>query len=98
MGANLQVHTIKDSLGRERITEMWNAAVEESLYEDGHSYSGGIGMLEGPITWVDKNFSSYEEAEEYIDENHEKWDPAMAVSYTRDDGVKFWAIGGWCSE
>ena len=31
-----------------------------------------------------------------IEEHHEKWQPAIAVSYIKN-GEKYWLIGGWCS-
>ena len=96
MGANLNTYKFADSIGKEKITERWNYAVEESLYESGHSYSGEIGMLGKGICWLDKNFLLEDDAEEYISENHEKWSKAIAVSFSKDN-KKFWLIGGWCS-
>ena len=38
-------------------------------------------MLHGIGQWVDKQFPNVREAEEYLANEHEKWDNAMAVSY-----------------
>jgi hypothetical protein len=95
MGAcfNSRVFSTDD---REAITRSWDNAVEQSLYEDGHSYSGEIGMLRGSIQWVDKELENEDTAEDYVVDHHEKWEPAMAVSFTLD-GKKAWLVGGWCS-
>ena len=73
------------------------SAMDESLYQDGHSYSGEIGMLIGPIDWQDKEFGSWREAEKYLAETQDKFDGPMAVSFVTTEGVKGWIIGGWCS-
>ena len=64
---------------------------KEDLYENGHSYSGGIGMCDG-ITNTRKKFEDEDEAEEWLEDNAQKWGPALLVS-TEDD----WIIGAWCS-
>ena len=97
MGADFNCYTFEDDLGKDKIEKQWDVEVDESLYQDGHSYSGGIGMLGKGIDWQDKNFATEAEAEEYLCENQQKWNGAMAVSYTERDKPKCWAIGGWCS-
>ena len=79
------------------IKKKWNEAVEDSLHEDGHSYSGCIGMLgTGIEKWKDLQLPTQAEAQEYIDDNHDKWDGAMAVSFKEGD-KEGWVVGGWCS-
>jgi len=95
MGASTDTRTLKDE-DRKGIVEKWDSAVEASQYEDGHSYSGCIGMLDGSPQFKDLNLESGDEAEEYIEENHDKYDSPMAVSFTKDN-QKYWVIGGWCS-
>lgn len=97
MGASTSFRTYKASLGVSKITELWKEAVEQSLYENGHSYSGEIGMLGTNIqTWKDLNFGDKNGAGEYIYNHHQKWNAAMSVSYILN-GEKYWLIGGWCS-
>jgi hypothetical protein len=96
MGASTDFRRYKASLGQDTIKKLWDGAVAQSRYEDGHSYSGQIGMLGGIRSWNDLNLPDMAAADEYISENHEKWQAAMAVSYT-DKGEKYWLIGGWCS-
>lgn len=96
MGANTDFRRYKDSLGREEIKKLWKDAVEQSLREDGHSYSGAIGMLGTEIKdWRDLNKTEVG-AYDYIETYQEKWDPPWAVSYVKD-ATKYWLIGGWCS-
>lgn len=97
MGANFNTRSVPDSVGQDEIKRRWADAVGESLYQDGHSYSGEIGMLGSSLpVWEDKQLPSKEEAKEWLVENHEKWEPAIAVSYI-DNEEKHWLIGGWCS-
>lgn len=98
MGANLSVRHYPAKLGNAKILEHWESACEISLYEDGNSYSGEIGMLEGTPQWYDKQFATDAEAEEFIAKSHEKWSAPMAVSFKSKNSELCWMIGGWCSE
>lgn len=54
-------------------------------------------MLGTVIDWSNvKPFDNSTEAEEYLAENHCKWDNGMAVPYKREKDVGY-VIGGWCS-
>jgi len=75
------------------IASKWKSDVESCLFENGHSYSGGIGMLGAEIDWRDKVFDSISDAEEWIQDNHEKWENGIGVK-TKDGYI---VIGGWCS-
>jgi len=97
MGASLQTIMFADHLGQTAINQMWDDLCEQSRHDHGHSYSGDIGMLRGSPRWTDTPYFNEDEAHSYIRMNHDKWDPPIAVSYT-EDGVKFWLIGGFCSE
>jgi phage gp16-like protein len=101
MGASFDSREYDYSLGKEKIEKLWETEVESSLHESGHSYSGGIGMLGSTIApWQDKDDSyiklTRQEAFDFISDNHQKWDCAMAVSFFHE-GKKKWLIGGWCS-
>jgi len=75
----------------------------QSAYEDGHSYSGCIGVMPGGVNWVNRTFTTEADATEYIFANHEKWEQAMGVAFFRvveEDEPKEtqgFVIGGWCS-
>lgn len=98
MGACFNYRTYPDSLGRAEIIKDWNAAVEESLHESGHSYSGCIGMLHGTVTFKDTGHLTHDAAYDQLVDEHEKWRPALALSYFNKNKLKCWMIGGWCSE
>jgi len=70
----------------------WRRDVDNDLYEYGRSYSGSIGMLGADIQWRDEKFQTLAECEKFLMDNHEKWQPPLAVGYA--DG---WVVGGWCS-
>lgn len=95
MGANNNYRNYPDEIGRTDIKKKWSDAVDDSLEEDGNSYSGEIGMLGKSIKWHDKEFDSQDEAEDFIDNKHDKGGDPMAVSYM-EGGKKMWCIGGWC--
>ena len=97
MGASTDFRRFKASEGLPKIKESWKNQVEQSLYEDGHSYSGTIGMLGTTVAkWVDRCWPSVDDAYDFISNTHQKWEPAIAVSYLYE-GEKWWLIGGWCS-
>ena len=91
MGAcfNARVYDLTDDY-----ENLFNASVEASLYEEGHSYSGGIGMLGKGFRIIPTIAKDTKEAHEYICDHHQKWDGAMAMK-TQDGKI---VIGGWCSE
>ncbi len=93
MGASLDARTYDLDLGMDKIKSRWNESVESSLYEDGNSYSGGIGMLGKGFSMVSRVAKDARDAYEFIAENHDKWDGAMGVK--SEDGKI--TIGGWCS-
>jgi hypothetical protein len=89
VGANLDTRTYSDKLGQRGIADQWAIDVENSRYQDGISYSGQIGMLGPNISkWYDHNFKSEAEAENWLSENQDKWDPAIAVSFTQQVRTK----------
>jgi hypothetical protein len=100
MGASTSFRRFKADLGLDKIKQLWTAAVEQSLYEDGHQYSGEIGMLGSKVAkWHEPAFEGPDaenQAYTFIEEHHEKWRPALAVSFIKN-GEKYWLIGGWCS-
>lgn len=86
MGANFQSYTFNKfnpGAEKETIQREWEAMREENLHECGHdSYSGGIGTMAPGVDFVSiRPFESEAEAEEYLADNHDKWDAALAVPY-----------------
>lgn len=97
MGASLSTVSFSFNLSKEKISKQWAKMVKEDLYAHGHQYSGSIGMLGSHISsWYDRAFKDQREAHEFIASSHDKWDPAIAVSYLEKRSKK-WLVGGWCS-
>ena len=103
MGANFSTRTFKHSDGKPKIEKRWASCVEASQYEDGHCYSGEIGMLGTRIcSWHDLRLKKTSKksaewvASDWLSEKHQKWDGAMAVSFVHQ-GKRYWLVGGWCS-
>lgn len=93
MGACMNYRVFKTE-DKATIRRQWESMVDSDLYENGHSYSGGIGMLgRGEIKWHPTPAKTLEEAEEVICNTHQKWSGPLAVRF--DGG---WVVGGWCSE
>lgn len=98
MGAttDFMVYKIPD---RKKVKAKFSDDCDEARYEHGHGgYTGTIAEFGGIGKWKDLDLPSIRAAEDYIVENHQKWDPAMAVSFRLEDGTFGWVVGGWCSE
>ena len=80
MGANTDYRVFNHN-DKSKIKSDWDASVDQSRNEDGCSYSGQIGMLGSIGSWEDKKFATKEQATDWLLDNHEKWDNAMAVSF-----------------
>ncbi len=73
---------------------------EECRYDNGHSYSGGIGMAHG-VTFTDKEFDDPQQADDWIEMNAQKWGPALAVRckgrWHHNKEFDGWVIGAICA-
>jgi hypothetical protein len=96
MGANFCTLTFDGELTRDEVRGRFDAAVDQSLYESGHSYSGEIGMATG-LMFMSKTFESQQEAYEWVSDAAEKWGPALCVRYKAPGDKEFWYIGAMCS-
>ncbi len=99
MGATTVFHTFRVA-DKNRINAAFSEACEDARYEHGHGgYTGTIAEFNGIGKWKDLLLDSEDAAEDFIEENHDKWDPAMAVSFKAEDGSwGGWIVGGWVSE
>ena len=91
MGACLDYRVFKGN-DKAAIRREWQAAVERDLHDNGHSYSGCVGMLGLEINWHPVPAATREAAEEVLCEKHQKWSGPLAVRF--DDN---WMVGGWCA-
>jgi hypothetical protein len=69
-------------------------------YQNGHSYSGSIGMANGLVV-TKEVFNTREEAEVWLADNTYKWESAKAVVVVSGDFFmeegNYWLVGAWCS-
>jgi hypothetical protein len=82
MGAHSSYLTYKDS-DRAKVEKRFVADQKDAVHEDGAGpYSGTIATMRGGIgQWYDKKFPTEDAAVEFLLENHQKWEPAVAVSF-----------------
>lgn len=66
---------------RAKIEKEFRAACEDARYEDGNSYPGTIACFHSIRGWHDRRFATRNEAEEFLLNQHSKWEPAEAVSF-----------------
>ena len=81
MGANFIYLKFTAETPRDQIQRLFNEACERDRAENGRSYSGSIGMFNGIAGWRDLGLLGEEAADEWLGDNHEKWDNALAVSF-----------------
>jgi len=104
MGANFVVQELPYVETQEELDGVWGAIHEQACYDYGHAgYSGTF--AEKPNVIYHKTipqFTNYQEAENWIKENNDKWEPADAVvvvDANRPKGEeRFIVAGGWCSD
>jgi len=100
MGANYVELKLKGS--HQQVRKLFESAQDDDRYENGHCYSGGIGMARG-LKFVSKSFTDEREAAEWIMDHAQKWEEALAVrigeggQWSTDDEKQVYLIGAWCS-
>jgi len=92
MGAEFNCVHYKPS-SKATVKKLWKLAVKDDLYDNGHVSSGSIGMLGTDIQWREESFATLAACEKFLMDNHEKWEPPLAVEL-KSGG---WVVGGWCS-
>lgn len=86
-----------DSTNKSNVKEAFKERVDEDIYEYGHNcYNGTFSTMEG-LSLSDKEFTDANEAREYISDNTEKWENALAVTVKEDGKEPFTLIGGWAA-
>ena len=92
MGGSLDTRTYDKELTKEQVEKAFSRDQEDSAYESGHSYSGQIGVMPHGIDWLTQTCKTLHAAEEYITDEHDKWDKAFGA--VTEEG---YVVGGWCS-
>jgi hypothetical protein len=96
MGACFQSTTVDGNLKRAELVEEFQRLQYQDRYENGHEYSGGFGMASGLRVESREPFASVRTAEDWLQDNAEKWEHAIAVTAKDGDALK-WVIGAWCA-
>ena len=96
MGASFVTLKFLGEKTRNEVKALFDQAVDQSRYEDGHSYSGCIGMATGLI-FEEKTFDNEGEADDFLSEACEKWEEARCVTFLNKDKKATWLIGAMCA-
>jgi len=80
MGGSFDYRTY-DYDDRNKIRSHFEGECQNAQIEDGTSYPGTIAAMHTVNDWRDKRFPALKEAEEFMVNEHNKWDEGMAVSY-----------------
>lgn len=78
------------------ILSEFQQAQDQDRYENGHCYSGGIGMARG-LKFLVSSFSSDQAADEWLVDHCQKWDAALAVVVQKNNQADHYRIGAWCA-
>lgn len=81
MGANFNTMIYPGTLSTQELKQHFQIDQTQDRYENGNSYSGGIGMATGLHICLDKKFGTEREAYDYLSDKAEKWGPAIAVKF-----------------
>jgi hypothetical protein len=67
---------------------------KKDLHDYGHGgYTGSFAEIESVIIKQDEYFHCIHDAEEHLEANCEKWEPAIAVMYHDAEDKEMWLIG-----
>lgn len=96
MGAQFNTLSLPATLSEAEVQTKFAEAQDQDRYENGHSYSGGLGMASGLI-FKDQTFPNVIEAEAFLDATCVKWQEALAVKHQNIDGTESYLIGAVCA-
>lgn len=98
MGAEFQSTVLEGGLSKKQVESSFQEIVAQALYDYGHAgYTGTFAEADGIKFPTEKVFDSNDEARRYVDDNADKWGPALAVKCKDTDGSIEWFLGGWFS-
>lgn len=95
MGACYDQRILPGDLTKDQVRQRFTEIQCQDQWENGHSYSGTIGMAHG-LEFRDQKFNSVREAEDWLNDHTEKWEAALAVR-AKSMGKDVWVIGALCS-
>lgn len=91
MGAEFQIRGIQFE-DKESVSAQYAEYIDALTIEFGTNiYSGQLCTLGKQIEFTNESFSDLEDAAEWIETHHQKWENPLAVKTSVG-----WLIGGWC--
>jgi hypothetical protein len=91
MGAYYNEMSLPGTLTKSEVENRFRQEQEQDRLENGSNYSGGFGQCTG-LEYPGRIFDSIEAAGEWVEENAQKWGPALAVKAGDQ-----WYIGAWAA-
>ena len=96
---------IEESYPDDYISDNYDEDDEDFDYDDAYDeavddlgYTGQINTMEDNIRWVNIDpFNNEDDAVDYIEKKHEKWNDPLGVPFKNGDKIHY-AVGGWCSD
>ena len=102
MGACSLTTTAPATMTQAEIRTEFAQLQRHAAVTQGSEYSGGWNMMSGIKFYTAKVFDTKDEAEDYVLDNTEKWENALAVQFDDKKGTgsrkSGWLIGGWAAE
>jgi hypothetical protein len=96
MGACFDGVSVRSDNERDAVALCYQA-IKDSQWENGHGgYSGTLAEANGAEIDRSQVFTSFGDAEEYLEDVAQKWGPAVGVRVEIDDRVSYF-FGAWCS-
>lgn len=99
MGAEFdsRTYSTKKPMDKNEVQKRFSNDQDECRHENGHSYSGGIGMAPG-LEFPDvPMFETLDDADQWVADNAEKWENALGVFFKTKTGEIRCFVGAWCS-
>ena len=81
MGATFLEETLDGKLTADQVRKQFDQMSSDAAHRSGNEYSGDWNMCSGISVRPEKVFPSYKEAVEWLDQNCQKWENAIAVRY-----------------
>lgn len=73
----------------------YDEALEEA--QESTIYSGEVNAIPADINWINKTFDNEQDAIEYMEKHHEKWENPLGIPFKNGKKINY-AVGGWCSD
>ena len=96
MGANFHWMAIPPGRDRREVKTLFQQARDWDRFENGRFYSGGFGMASG-LTFTGDIFKNETEAYDWLSDNAQKWEDALAVQFFDENYNLKWMIGALCA-